>query len=147
VGTLVHIVAAEEDEIAYVGESLQPLEEWSGITRQGLDTAKIVMLHCLLTGDELDLALSLYEPVYVAEESGIVVLRLADEALQRLAEYDEEALERVGEELAATEEFELENWDEEDVLALVMDLADLARLAEAQGQVLLVWMYTGSNDA
>ena len=141
-GTLVHIVAAEEDEIAAVGESLQPLEEWSGITRQGLDTAKIVMLHCLLTGDELDLALSLYEPVYVAEESGIVVLRLSEEALEQLAGYDEEALERVAEELAATEEFELAQWDDEDMLALVMDLADLARLAEAQGQVLLVWMYS-----
>ena len=138
---LVNIVAAEEDEIASVGESLQPLEEWSGITQRGLDTAKVVMLHCLLTGDELDLALSLYEPVYVAEESGTVVLRLADEALQQLAGYDEEALERMGEELAATEEFEMEQWDEEDVLALVMDLADLARLAEAQGQMLLVWMH------
>lgn len=138
---LVNIVAAEEDEIASVGESLEPLEEWSGITRRGLDTAKIVMLHCLLTGDELDLALSLYEPVYVSDQNGTTVLRLADEALTCLASYDEEALERIGEELAATEEFEVEQWDEEDALVLVMDLADLARLAEAQGQALLVWMH------
>lgn len=140
-GILVYIVAAEEDEIPSVGESLEPLEEWSGIARRGLDTAKIVMLHCLLTGEELDLALSHYEPVYVAEESGTVVLRLADEALEKLAGFDEEALERVGEELAASEEFEIEQWDEDEVLALVMDLADLARLAEAQGQMLLVWMH------
>jgi len=140
-GTLANIVAAEEEEIASVGESLEPLEEWSGIARRNLDTAKIVMLHCLLTGDELDLALSLYEPVYVAEESGTVVLRLASEVAEKLAEYDEEALERIADELAATEEFETGQWDEEDVLALVMDLADLARLAEAQGQVMLVWMH------
>lgn len=140
-GILVYIVAAEEDEIPSVGESLEPLEEWSGIARRDLDTAKIVMLHCLVTGEELDLALSLYEPVYVAEESGTVVLRLADEALEKLAGFDEEALQRVGEELAATGEFEMEQWDEEEVLALVMDLADLARLAEAQGQMLLVWMH------
>ena len=140
-GILVNIVAAEEDEIVSVGESLEPLAEWSGIARRGLDTAKIVMLHCLLTGDELDLALSLYEPIYVAEESGTVVLRLADEAMEKLASFDEEALEQVGEELAATEEFEMEQWDEEEVLALVMDLADLARLAEGQGQMLLVWMH------
>lgn len=140
-GILVYIVAAEEDELTSVGESLEPLEEWSGIARRGLDTAKIVMLHCLLTGEELDLALSQYEPVYVAEESGTVVLRLADEAVEKLAGFDEEALERVGEELAASEEFEMEQWDEDEVLALVMDLADLARLAEAQGQMLLVWMH------
>lgn len=140
-GILVNIVAAEEDEIVAVGESLEPLEEWSGIARRGLDTAKIVMLHCLLTGDELDLALSLYEPIYVAEESGTIVLRLAEEAMEKLASFDEEALEQVGEELAATEEFEMEQWDEEEVLALVMDLADLARLAEGQGQMLLVWMH------
>lgn len=139
-GILVNIVAAEEDEVAAVGESPEPLEEWSGIARRGLDTAKIVMLHCLLTGDELDLALSLYEPIYVAEESATVVLRLAGDAQEKLAEYDEEALQQVGEELAATEEFEMEQWDEEDVLALVMDLADLARLAEGQGQMLFFRM-------
>ena len=138
---LVNIIAAEEDEIASVGESLEPLEEWSGITRRGLDTAKIVMLHCLLTGEDLDLALSLYEPVYVAEESGITQLRLADEAMEKLAGYDEEALDLVAAELAATEEFEPGPWDEDEVLALVMDLADLARLAQSQGQALLVWMY------
>lgn len=140
-GLLVNIIAAEEDEIAAVGESLEPLEEWSGITRRGLDTAKFVMLHCLLTGDELDFALGFYEPLYVAEESGTVVLRLADEAVEKLANYDEEALELVAEELSATEEFEMEQWDEEDVLALVVDLAELARLAESQGQMLLVWMH------
>jgi hypothetical protein len=35
----------------------------------------------------------------------------------------------------------MEQWEPEDVQALVMDLADLARLAESQGQVLFVWMH------
>ncbi len=138
---LVNIVAAEEDEAAAVGESLQPLEEWSGIQRRGLDTAKIVMLHCLLTGEEFDLALTCYEPVYVAEEGGTLVLKLADAALEKLALLEEEALEEVANELAATEEFEIEQWEQEDVESLMMDLADLARLAEAQGQSLFVWMH------
>ena len=140
--TLVYIVAAEEAELESVGESLQPLEEWSGTTRRGLDTAKFVMLHCLLTGDELDLALGSYEPVHVADDNGTLLLRLAEEALEKLANLDETALERVGEELAATEEFEVEGWDEDEVLALVMDLAELARLAESKGQALFVWIHT-----
>ena len=139
-GILTNIVAAEEDEFAAVGESLRPVDEWSGIERRGIDTAKIATLHCLLTGDEFEHALGAYEPVYLAEE-GAVVLRIADEALERLATLDEDALELVGEELAATEEYEMEQWEAEDVQALVMELADLARLAESQGQVLFVWMH------
>ncbi len=82
-GILTNIVAAEEDELAAIGESLRPVDEWSGIERRGIDTAKIATLHCLLTGDEFEEAVSAYEPVYVSDE-GAVVLRLADDAMQRL---------------------------------------------------------------
>jgi len=140
VGLLTSIVAAGEDEFAAIGESLRPVDQWSGIERRDIDTAKIVMLHCLLTGDEFDSALSIHEPVYVGDE-GALVLRIADEAAERLATLDEEALEIVAEELAATEEFELAQWDASEVQALVMDLADLAQLAESQGQALFVWMH------
>ena len=139
-GILTNIVAAEEDEIAAIGESLRPVDEWSGIERRGIDTAKIATLHCLLTGDEFEQALGACEPVYVADE-GALVLRIADEVMDRLATLDEDALELVAEELAATEEYEIEQWEAEEVQALVMELADLARLAESQGQVLFVWMH------
>lgn len=139
-GLLTTIVAAEEDEFAAIGESLRPVDQWSGIERRDIDTAKIAMLHCLLTGDEFDSALSIHEPVYVGDE-GAVVLRIAAEAAERLATLDEEALEIVAEELAATEVYELENWEPGDVQALVLELADLARLAESQGQALFVWMH------
>ena len=139
-GILTNIVAAEEDEIAAIGESLRPVDEWSGLERRGIDTAKIATLHCLLTGDEFEEAVSAYEPVYVGDE-GAVVLQIADEVMDRLATLDEDALELVAEELAATEEYELEQWEAEDVQALVMELADLARLADSQGQVMFVWMH------
>lgn len=139
-GILTNIVAAEEDEVAAIGESLRPVDEWSGIERRGIDTAKIATLHCLLTGDEFERAVGAYEPVYATDE-GAIVLRLADEVLERLATLDEDALELVAEELAATEEYEMEQWDAEEVQALVMELADLARLAESQGQSLFVWMH------
>lgn len=137
---LTQIVAAEEDEIVALGESLRPLDEWSGIERRGIDTAKVAMLHSLLTGDDFDLAANFYEPLYIGGE-GAVVLRLADEVTEKLATLDEDALDQVAAELAATETFELEGWPEEEVHAMVMDLADLARLAEAQGQMLFVWMH------
>ena len=139
-GILTNIVAAEDDEFAAIGESQRPVEEWSGIERRGIDTAKIATLHCLLTGDEFEQALGAYEPVYVSAE-GALVLRITDEVLRRLVTLDEDVLELVAEELAATEEYELEQWEAKDVQALVMEIADLARLAESQGQVLFVWMH------
>lgn len=139
-GILTNIVAADEDEFAAIGESLRPADEWSGIERRGIDTAKIATLHCLLTGDEFGQALSLYEPVYVSMEDALV-LRLADEVTEKLATLDEEALQRVSEELSATEEFELEAWDAEEVQDFVMALAELAQIAESQGQTLFVWMH------
>ena len=139
-GILTNIVAAEEDEYAAIGESLRPVDEWSGLERRGIDTAKIVTLHCLLTGDDFEAAVGAYEPVYAMDE-GAIVLRLADDLLERLATLDEDALELVAEELAATEEYEMEQWETADVQALVFELADLARLAESQGQVMFVWMH------
>ena len=134
-----YIVAAEEDECMVVGESSCPMDEWSGIEAPGLDTVKIAMLHCLLVGDTLQTALDLYEPVYVAE-SEAVVLRIADDVLEKLTVLDEDALESVATELATTDEFEREQRNVEDVLAHLIELAELAQLAESQGQVLFVWM-------
>ena len=134
-----NIIAAEEDESVAVGESSCPLDQWSGIDASGLDTIKIATLHTLLTGDSLQMALDLYEPVHVAENETIV-LRVAYDLVEKLAELDEEGLENVAGELAATEEFESEQWHVEDVLAQLTELAELAQLAESQGQVLFVWM-------
>lgn len=139
-GILTNIVAAEEDEFAAIGESLHPVEEWSGLERRDIDTAKIATLHCLLTGDELEQALYAYEPLYVGVE-GAMVLRLADEVVDKLATLDEDALEQVGAELAATEEFEIEQWDADEVQDMVLELAELAQLAQSQEQILFVWIH------
>ena len=138
-GILTNIVAGEEDELAAIGESSRPVDDWSGIEMRDFDTAKLATLHCLLTGDSFDEALVVCEPVHASGEEGAIVLRIADEVLDRLVNVDEEALDEIAAELAASEAFEMNAEDE--VYALVMELADLARLADAQGQVLYVWMH------
>lgn len=140
-GILTSIIAAEEDEVEAIGESLQPTEEWSGITLRGIDIAKVATLHSVLTGDLFDDAIVNYEPIYVSAAEGAWVLRLADEVMERLAELEDDALDAVASELAATEEFESAGWEEDTVVALLGDLCDLARLAESQGQALFVWMH------
>ena len=136
-----NIIAAEDHEVEAIGESQQPADEWSGIELRDLDTAKIATLHCLLTGDLFDDAVARYEPVYVSDMEGALVLRLADEVTLRLAELDEGLIEEIAAELAATEEFEFDDWDEGALAATLAELADLARLADSQGQALFVWMH------
>ena len=138
---LTNIVAAEDDEVEAIGESLHPVDEWSGMEVRDIDTAKIATLHSLLTGDLFDDAVIHYEPIYVSAAEGALVLRLADEVTERLAGLEEEAFEQVAAELAATEEFEYAGWEDEAIAAMLADLADLARLADAQGQALFVWMH------
>lgn len=140
-GILTNIVAADEDDTEAIGESLHPVDEWSGMELRDVDTAKIATLHSLLTGDLFDDAVAHYEPLYVSAAEGALVLRLADELAVKLAELEEEPLVEVAAELAATEEFEYANWEEEEIVAMLAELADLARLADAQGQALFVWMH------
>ncbi|GAB1392881.1 hypothetical protein MASR1M60_10440 [Rhodocyclaceae bacterium] len=140
-GILTNIIAAEEDEVEAIGESLQPLDEWSGIALRDLTIPRIVMLHCLLTGDLFDDAFILYEPIYLSAAEGALVLRMAEGAVARLADLDEEALAAVADELMATEEYEDTGWSDEDVGAMLAALGDLARLAESQGQTLFVWLH------
>jgi len=138
---LTQFIAAEDDEIEVIGESPNPIDEWSGIQMRDVDTAKIAMLHTLLTGDPFDDAIAHYEPVYVSDAEGALVLRLADDLTERLAALDENVLDDVAAELAATEEFEDAGWEDEAIAAMLADLVDLARLAESQGQALLVWIH------
>ncbi len=137
-----NIVAADEEEGEAVGMSDRPVEEWTGMEVRDINAEKLATLHCLLSGDDFEEALAAYEPIYDAvEDEGPLVVRIPDEIMIRLAEFQEETLEQIGEELAATEEFELEGWPVEDVQALLVALGDLARLAESQGQVMFAWMY------
>lgn len=138
---LTNIIAAEEDELEAVGESLEPASEWSGIALRDFTIPRIATLHCVLTGDLLDDAYALYEPSYFSEIEGAIVLQLSEAFSGRLANLDEDALEAVADELMATEEFEDAGWDREEIVEMLNGLADLARLADSQGQVLFAWLH------
>ena len=139
-GTLVNIVIADEDEAEAIGESNQPVDEWVGMEARDLDKSKFITLHCLLTGDGIEDAVYGYEPLYFVED-GPQVLRIPDEMTARLARYDEEALEEVVQELAATEDFELSDLAEEDIHTFMEEFAELARKADAEEKTLFIWMH------
>jgi hypothetical protein len=139
-GTLVNIVIADEDEAEFIGESSQPVDEWVGMEVRDLDKSKFITLHCLLTGDGIEDAVYGYEPLYFVED-GPQVLRIPDEMTARLARYDDEALEEVVQELAATEDFELSDLAVEDIQAFMEEFAELARKADAEEKSLFIWLY------
>lgn len=140
------IVSADEDEYVEIAASASPMKEWSGIEVPGLDTLKLATLHSLLTGDSLQAALDCYEPVHVDEgENQTIILRIDDELLSVLAELDEDAVEGLVGELAASEAYENESCDVDDVHSYLLALADLAQLAESQAQLLFVWIRVVEN--
>ncbi len=140
-GILTNIIAAQHDEVEAIGESLHPVDEWSGIELRDFDTAKIATLHIVLTGDLFDDTIVRYEPVYISNVEGALVLRIPDEVTGRLAVLDEEQLSQIAIELAATEEFEHEGWGEEAIATMLEELSELAYFADSQDQVLFVWMH------
>jgi hypothetical protein len=134
-------VAAEEDEYPAIGLSDSPLNDWSGVEAPGLDTTRLATLHSLLTGDSLQSALDRYEPVFVSpEEAETIVLRVDGEMFEELVELDDESMENVAVELAATESYDDEPQEPEDVQMFLSAFVDLAHLAESQGQRLFVWI-------
>lgn len=140
-GILVNVISADEDDLDAIAESEHPVDAWSGIAARDIDRLKFISLHCLLTGESLEEAEFSYEPVYVAGGDGPIIFRIPDELTQKLAGLEEPALEAVGEELAASQDFDSSEVTVEDVQSLLIELAELARIADAREEHLFVWMH------
>ncbi len=139
-GMLANVVVADPEDAGAILESSKPVEEWKGFEGRGLDQAKFAMLHALLTGALFDEAMGDCGPVHAATEEGPWLMTLPEETVRQLARLEEDAIDRVGEELAATEEFEADGWPIDAVMGFVSELADLAGVARAEGRVMFVWM-------
>ena len=137
---LTNIVIGDSSDAEAIGASLCPVDEWRGIEIKGIDLAKIAMLQAVLTGQTFDEAFDEYRPILAASDEGPWVFRFPDAPLEKLAALEEEALERVGEEWAATEEFEDNGYPVEEVQAVLEELSDLAKMCISQGKAIFIWM-------
>jgi len=140
VNVLTSVVVADAGDAAAIIESEKPVEEWQGFEARGLDRDKLAMLHALLTGCLFDEALAECGPLYAASEEGPWLMKLPEASVARLARLEEDALDQVGEELAATETFEEAGWPVETVKDVVAGMADLAGVAVAQDRAMFAWM-------
>jgi hypothetical protein len=134
------VVAADLDEAADIVGSEKPADDWKGFEARGIDQAKFAMLHALLSGQYFDEAQRDLGLLHVESEEGPWLLRFPAASVKRLSEMEESALDAVGEELAATEDFEEEDWPVEEVQKLVQQMAELAGTAMAQGKAVFLWI-------
>lgn len=137
---MTHIVIGDLSEAEAIGESLCPIDEWQGFEIKGIDLAKIAMLQAVLTGQTFDEAFDEYRPIVAASDEGPWVFRFPNALLAKLAGLNEEALEQVGEEVAATEEFEESGYPAEQVQAVLEELSDLAKICVSQDKAMFIWM-------
>ncbi len=139
-GVMSSVVAADLDEAADIVGSERPVDDWKGFEARGFDQAKFAMLHALLSGQYFDEAQRDLGLLHAESEEGPWLLRFPAASVERLAGLDEAGLEAVGEELAATEDFEAEGWPVEDVQKFLTQLADLAGIAVSQGKAVFLWI-------
>lgn len=134
------VVVAELDEAADIVGSERPVDDWQGFEARGVDRDMFAMLHALLCGQYFEEAQRDLGLLHAASAQGPWLLRFPAASVKRLAELDEAGLEAVGAELAATEDFEAEEWAVEDVQKFVDQMAELAGRAESQGKAVFLWI-------
>jgi len=134
-----NIVIGNLSDIEEIGEASWPIENWRGIEIRGIDTVKMATLHTILTGQTFDEAYGEYLLAYEASEQGPWVAKIPNDPMERLAELKDEVLEQIGEELAATEEFERDGWPVEEVQLFLTELASLAGIAIVQRKAMFIW--------
>jgi hypothetical protein len=135
-----NIVIADLDEIEAIAESSAPAQEWRGVELEGIDPPKIAMLHCILTGESYEEAAAQYDPIYAGSGEGPWVIAVPHAPVAKLARLEEQVMEQVGEEWAATEDLEREHWPVEEVQAVVAELAALASISIAQEKEMFIWI-------
>ncbi|MES2356456.1 MAG: hypothetical protein V4568_19055 [Pseudomonadota bacterium] len=137
---LTNFIIADLEEVDAICESSSPTQEWRGVELRNFVPAKIATLDSMLTGEFFGDTLSQYESLYSASDDGPWIVALSQPLIEKLALLDEEAVEQVGEELAASEEFEREEWPVDEVQAALAEIASLASITIAQEKALFVWM-------
>lgn len=137
---LMNIVIGEPDEISAIGESLSPLDDWQGMEANGLSLEKLAMLQSILTAQTFDEAFDEFRPLFTASEEGPWLIRFPHSSVRQLADLEEEALERIGEELAASEEFENDEVAADEAQDFLIELSQLAGNAVDQDKTLFIWV-------
>jgi hypothetical protein len=139
-GVLSDLVVANEADAERVAHTQVPSQAFGGIDVKGIDSVRFATLHSILTGRSFEELLPSYEPAFSASDDGPWVFRLPDELVTRLANLTDSERQSIAERWAATEEFELDDWDATMVAETFEAICGQAANAESTKRALFLWM-------
>lgn len=145
-GVLSDIIIARADDASSINAAGGGHEQqWVTLASKGIDTIKLGTLSQILAGRPVDdvntvASFMLDAVVDEASEDGPWVYRVPDDLTAKVAALDDATADRVAREWAATEEFKLSRWPEDDVREYLHNLVAHAKRACADDKSLLLWM-------
>lgn len=140
-GVLSELVVAPAGEAERVAQAQVPSQTVGGIDIKGVDSVKFGTLHSILMGQSFEELLPLYEPVVtVSDDDGPWVFQIPPDLVTRLAALDDAGMAAVARQWAATEEFVLDDWTEDEVVSVLSAISSLSKQAIESGQALFLWM-------
>lgn len=139
-GVLSELVVAPAGEAERVAQAQVSSQTVGGIDINGVDSVKFGTLHSILTGRSFEELLPLYEPVVTVSEDGPWVFQIPTELVTRVAALDDAGMADVARQWAATEEFVLDCWAEDEVASALSALSSLSNRAIESGQALFLWL-------
>ena len=145
-GVLSDIIIAEKADAAAInaaGEAHR--KQWASLESKGIDTIKLGTLYQIVHGrslDDMDFFSKFMQDATLDKRSkdGPWVFLIPEELTSAVAALDEAQAEAVTNKWAATEEFEGDGWQFEDVEEYLQALVAHARKARDARKPLLLWM-------
>jgi hypothetical protein len=139
-GVLTDLVIATEADLGGVSPDELPISVFPGVDIKGIGIIELAILHGLLAGKEFDPRLEAFPMVGGQEsEDGPWLNRLPQDFVERLAGLDGEHLSSAAAQWRATEEFEHNGWDPEDISQRLGEVCELAKRAVSEGKPIHLW--------
>jgi hypothetical protein len=139
-GVLSDIIVADRAQAPAINAARgRHLQQWAGADLKGLDTIKLGSLWQILSGVTVDHTI-MADALDQASSDGPWVFLVPPELVTKMAALDEESIEPVAEQWAATEECALDRWKSVDAEDYLNTLAEVSRKAKGASKDLLLWM-------
>ena len=133
-GVMSELAIGGEDDAEKIGNSL-PSKDLGGVDLSGIDPVKLGTLHSIVLGTTHD-----YDLEFAPSEEGPWVFKLQSSLVAALAAQDQaQQLDTAGRWLK-TDEFSVDGWRLDNVVATVRTICEQARRASSTSCALFLWV-------
>jgi len=120
-----------------------PVNSFPTLQAGAVEAVKLVTLQCIIDGSSFEEHADKLDALIVRsadEDEGPWVLTVPDVVVAALAQANEKQIAQYGSAWAATEEWELDGVEPDEIIDLLKQLAPLARLAAQEGKKMYLWV-------